>query len=188
MTVALILGECLGLLLVLTVGAARGLFLAGSVGLAALGSSFAYIAKAMNEATRYDVLAVLLGIAAVLFGASLVLGYLRLHRRDLTTLLEASGWAINLGRAKAEGRAVRESRIRAPSVLIRGKRPTRASAFRRGAQGPLRHARLNRRHPPTRSAFPPGTANPQRHLRCQARLDTALFALDTGVDAAIIDS
>jgi hypothetical protein len=76
--------------------ATRDLLLAGSVGIAALGSAFAYITKTISGLEKHHFLYAILGIAAVVFGPSLVMGYFKLRRRDLTALLEASGWAINL--------------------------------------------------------------------------------------------
>ena len=76
--------------------ATRDLLLAGSVGLAALGSSFAYITKSMKGVQPHHVLLVVLGILAVLLGPSIVIAWFRLRRRDLTALLEASGWAVNV--------------------------------------------------------------------------------------------
>ncbi|MFW6303476.1 MAG: hypothetical protein ACOC2L_02540, partial [Candidatus Sumerlaeota bacterium] len=76
--------------------AARDMILAGSVGIAALGSSFAYITKAVSDITLAQVLIVLLGILIIICGPSLIIGWLRLRRRDLTILLEASGWATNI--------------------------------------------------------------------------------------------
>ena len=72
----------------------RDMLLAGSVGVAALGSSFAYVTKAIAGVQVHHVLLVVAGIATLLLGPSLVMGYFRLRRRDLTTLLEAAGWAI----------------------------------------------------------------------------------------------
>ncbi|MFW5870433.1 MAG: hypothetical protein ACOCVL_02085, partial [Candidatus Sumerlaeota bacterium] len=76
--------------------AARDMILAGSLGIAALGSSFAYITKAVSDITLLHVLTVLLGILIIICGPSLIIGWLRLRRRDLTILLEASGWATNI--------------------------------------------------------------------------------------------
>jgi hypothetical protein len=75
---------------------ARDMLLAGSVGLAALGSSFAYITKALKEVSLLQVGTVLLGIGVLVFGPSLIIGWIRLKQRDLTILLEASGWATNI--------------------------------------------------------------------------------------------
>ncbi len=76
--------------------AGRDILLAGSLGFAAVGSAFAYITQALAKAGLFNVLGVLLGIALIILGPSLLIGYLKLRKRDLTTLLEASGWAINV--------------------------------------------------------------------------------------------
>lgn len=76
--------------------ATRDLLLAGSVGLAALGSSFAYITKAMKEVHLHHVLIVIVGILVAIAGPSVAIAWFRLRKRDLTALLEASGWAVNV--------------------------------------------------------------------------------------------
>ncbi|NQU45068.1 hypothetical protein HQ520_17425, partial [bacterium] len=75
--------------------ATRDILLAGSIGVAALGSAFAYITKALSAVEWQHVIFVTMGILLVLMGPSLAISWWKLRRRDLTTLLEASGWAIN---------------------------------------------------------------------------------------------
>ncbi len=74
----------------------RDLVLAGSLGTAALGSSFAYMAQAVSKVSWSHTLGVALVIAALVFVPNLLLAWFRLRRRDLTALLEASGWAISI--------------------------------------------------------------------------------------------
>ncbi|MFP4380619.1 MAG: hypothetical protein ACLFUS_08975 [Candidatus Sumerlaeia bacterium] len=76
--------------------ATRDLLLAGSVGLAALGSSLAFITKTVATVEIREVLMVLLGIAVLVFVPIILVAWLRLRKRDMTMLLESSGWAINL--------------------------------------------------------------------------------------------
>ena len=69
--------------------------LTGSVAVAALGSSFAFITKTLSELDWHRVLAAgAIGLAAVLVPA-LMIAWFRLRRRNLSALLEASGWAVN---------------------------------------------------------------------------------------------
>ncbi len=76
-------------------GGAREWVLTGSVAVAALGSSFAFIAKTLSGFNWSSVLSTLLvGFGIVLVPLILIADY-RLCRRNLGGLLEASGWAIN---------------------------------------------------------------------------------------------
>ncbi len=111
--------------------AARDMLLAGSVGMAALGSSFAYITKALKEVSFLQVLTVLLGIGVLVFGPSLIIGWIRLRQRDLTILLEASGWATNI-RMRVSGTLGRIFTIR-PELPpeAQKKRKDRATGFAR---------------------------------------------------------
>ena len=72
-----------------------GLLAGGGIALAALGSSAAFVVKTFASLTWQSTLAgVLAAVAAVAVPASLV-AHLKLRRRDLSAILEASGWAIN---------------------------------------------------------------------------------------------
>ncbi|MCP4643066.1 MAG: hypothetical protein GY851_21650 [bacterium] len=78
-------------------GGVRDAFLAGSVGVAALGSSFAFIAKQFNEMELgWGTLAtvVIVGLTVIVVPTALI-AFFRLRRRNLSAVLEASGWAIN---------------------------------------------------------------------------------------------
>jgi hypothetical protein len=74
----------------------RDIMLAGSLGVAALGSSFAYLVQAIANVGIQHVMGVVLGLLALLILPGMARSYLLLRRRDLTTLLEASGWAIGI--------------------------------------------------------------------------------------------
>ena len=72
-----------------------GLLAGGGIALAALGSSAAFVVKTFAGLTWQSTLAgILAAVAAVAVPASLV-AHLKLRRRDLSAILEASGWAIN---------------------------------------------------------------------------------------------
>ena len=72
-----------------------GLLAGGGIALAALGSSAAFVVKTFASLTWESTLAgILAAVAAVAVPASLV-AHLKLRRRDLSAILEASGWAIN---------------------------------------------------------------------------------------------
>ena len=73
----------------------RDILLGGGIAIAALGSAFAYITSALSKVKIIHILVALLGIAAVIIIPSTLMGFFRLRRRDMSTILEASGWAIN---------------------------------------------------------------------------------------------
>jgi hypothetical protein len=70
------------------------------VAFAALGSSFAFITSQLaNIGSIWKaigcLLIVVVGLALAVLVPVLILGVIRLRRRDLAAILEASGWAIN---------------------------------------------------------------------------------------------
>ncbi len=77
----------------------------GGVALAALGSSLAFITKTIAAMSAGTVVIALLVIGAVLIIPTAVSAYLKLSRRDLSMILEGSGWGLNsrmkLNRAQA---------------------------------------------------------------------------------------
>ena len=77
-------------------GTARDLMLGGGLAIAAIGSSFAYITKALSEVKPVQVLVALLGLAMVILLPSIFAGFAKIRKRDMSGLLEASGWAVNV--------------------------------------------------------------------------------------------
>ncbi|MFC1734837.1 hypothetical protein ACFL1X_01880 [Candidatus Hydrogenedentota bacterium] len=76
-------------------GGMQSLLLGGGVAFAALGSSFAYIAAKFQGFNPWYALVVLaVGIAIVLVPTT-ILAVIRLRRRNVSAILEASGFAIN---------------------------------------------------------------------------------------------
>ena len=78
-------------------GPANGsmLLMGGGIGLAALGSSVAFIAKSLQNVSLVTILGVLLGIMLVFGGPCVVISITKLYRRDLARFLEAAGCALN---------------------------------------------------------------------------------------------
>lgn len=75
---------------------AGGLLMGGSVAVAALGSAWAYIVNTLS--TPEDSSKLLLAIAAtilVILIPTAIVAYVRLRNRDLSAMLEGSGWGIN---------------------------------------------------------------------------------------------
>lgn len=76
-------------------GGIRDMMLAGGLAVAALGSSFAFIAKTISDMEPWHIgVALAVGLAIVLIPTTLV-AFFKLRRRNLSAILEASGWAIN---------------------------------------------------------------------------------------------
>jgi len=77
-------------------GATRDLLLGGSVAIAALGSSFAYVTKALSQVKATHVLVALAGIVVIVLLPGIIMGFIKIRKRDMSVLLEASGWAVNV--------------------------------------------------------------------------------------------
>lgn len=67
----------------------------GGVALAALGSSLAFITQTVAAMSVQTVLIALLVIGAMLIVPTVISAYFRLSRRDLSMILEGSGWGLN---------------------------------------------------------------------------------------------
>jgi len=76
-------------------GIVRDLLLGGGVALAALGSAFAYITKALSQVKLTHILGVILGIFSIIFIPAFIAGLIKIFKRDLSILLEANEWAVN---------------------------------------------------------------------------------------------
>jgi hypothetical protein len=71
------------------------LLMSGSIGIAAIGSSVAFIAKSLQNVSLLTVLGVILGIVLVFGGPGVVIALVKLCKRDLARFLEAAGCALN---------------------------------------------------------------------------------------------
>ena len=67
----------------------------GGVGIAAIGSAFAFMAKSIQGISVGTVLAVFLGILLIFGGPIIVISLCKLFRRNLSIFFEASGFALN---------------------------------------------------------------------------------------------
>jgi len=76
-------------------GITRDLLLGGGLAIAALGSALAYITKALSQVKFVHILSMLGVIVAVLILPGMVIGFIKIRKRDMSVLLEASGWAVN---------------------------------------------------------------------------------------------
>jgi len=75
---------------------ARDIMVGGGVAIAAIGSSLAYITKVLSQIKVLHILITIIVIAGIILIPSLIMGLLKLKRRDLSILFEASGCAINV--------------------------------------------------------------------------------------------
>ncbi len=76
--------------------ARRDLLIGGGVAVAALGSSFAYIARAISQVRVIHFVITLGAVLLIILIPSLVMGMMKLRRRNLSILFEASGCAMNM--------------------------------------------------------------------------------------------
>lgn len=76
-------------------GGAMTMVMGGSVALAALGAGAAYITTALAGVPWWEILIGLVAAILVLLSPLMILAILKLRKRDLSAILEGSGWAIN---------------------------------------------------------------------------------------------
>jgi hypothetical protein len=69
--------------------------LGGGVGLAALGSAFAFVVKTLKSVSFMNVLAVIVGIILIVAIPVVAVAVIKLRRRNVGMFLEACGWSIN---------------------------------------------------------------------------------------------
>lgn len=74
---------------------AGGVFAAGSVAIAALGSATAYIAQIFMDNGTFKVLGGLLAALVAVMIPVAIVALLKLMNRDMSSMLEGAGWAIN---------------------------------------------------------------------------------------------
>lgn len=72
-----------------------GIVMGAGIAIAALGSAAAYIVKTLAAISLFRILAFILGAVALLMAATSIVAFLKLRRRDLSAILEGSGWGIN---------------------------------------------------------------------------------------------
>jgi hypothetical protein len=77
-------------------GITRDLLLGGGIAIAALGSAFAYITKALSQVKPVHILGMLVGLAAFVLLPGMIMGFVKIGKRDMSILLEASAWAVNV--------------------------------------------------------------------------------------------
>ena len=65
------------------------------IGLAAIGSSIAFIVKSLQNISILNIITVLCGILLVFGGPVVIVSLIKLYKRDLGRFLEASGCALN---------------------------------------------------------------------------------------------
>ncbi len=76
-------------------GSSGMMLMGGGIGLAALGSAFAFIVQSLQGISLGTVLAVILGIMLVFGGPIIAVALIKLFTRNLSRFFEANGYAIN---------------------------------------------------------------------------------------------
>ena len=77
-------------------GTTRDLLLGGGIAIAAVGSALAYITKALSQVRAVHILGMLAGIVILVLLPGMIIGFTKIRKRDMSVLLEASGWAVNV--------------------------------------------------------------------------------------------
>lgn len=77
------------------IGKSVGIFAAIGLAIGAIGTALATIFQAIFSLSWWQFPLVILGLFLIISGPSVILAWLKLRRRTLGPLLEASGWAIN---------------------------------------------------------------------------------------------
>jgi len=77
-------------------GITRDLLLGGGVAIAALGSSFAYVTKALSQVKSVHILVALVGLLSIVLLPGMIIGLMKIRKRNMGLLLEALGWAVNV--------------------------------------------------------------------------------------------
>ncbi|WP_050431412.1 hypothetical protein [Chondromyces crocatus] len=76
-------------------GGLPAMLVGGGVAFAAIGSSAAFVLQSLSNTGARNVLFTLASVVLGIMSLSAMIGWLKLRRRDVATLLEASGWAFN---------------------------------------------------------------------------------------------
>ncbi len=71
------------------------LLLGGGMAVAGLGASFAYITKTLSGLAWWKILLGLGGAVMAVIIPTCIIAFLKLKRRDLSSIIEGSGWAVN---------------------------------------------------------------------------------------------
>ena len=74
---------------------AGSLLLGGGVAIAAIGSAVAYITSTVSQLRWWQILGGLLGAVFAVALPATILAFLKIRKRDLSAIIEASGWAVN---------------------------------------------------------------------------------------------
>ena len=74
---------------------AMNAFMGGSIAVAALGSAFAFITSQLASLKWYSIVGGIGGALLAVTVPTVLVAFIKLRRRDLSAILEGSGWAIN---------------------------------------------------------------------------------------------
>ena len=105
--------------------ASAGMLAGAGVALAALGSAFAYITSKLSETKWWQILIVVAGAVLAVLLPTVIVAWMKLRKRDLSAILEGTGWAINarMRLTRRQGRVfTHRPRLPLGSALIGGKK------------------------------------------------------------------
>ena len=98
------------------------MLMGGGVGLAALGSSVAFMANSLKNVSVWNIVMVFFGIILVISGPIMLVSVVKLIRRNVSDFFAASGWAINpkMRLSRRMGRLFTYSPKFPKSIFLRG--------------------------------------------------------------------
>lgn len=77
------------------IGKFAGIFAALSLAIAAIGTALMSVAQGFMQLTWWQIPLVIIGVMLLISLPSMILAYLKLRKRNLASVLDANGWAIN---------------------------------------------------------------------------------------------
>ncbi|MEE4248882.1 MAG: hypothetical protein V2I33_26210, partial [Kangiellaceae bacterium] len=77
------------------IGGVAAMLAAGGIALGAVGAGLASLFNTMKALTWWELPLVILGIILMISLPSMIIAWLKLRKRTLAPLLDASGWAVN---------------------------------------------------------------------------------------------
>ena len=78
-----------------SMGGVAGMLAAGGIALGAVGAGLASLFNTMKALTWWELPLVIIGVVLMISFPSMVIAWLKLRKRTLAPLLDASGWAVN---------------------------------------------------------------------------------------------
>ncbi|MHC4563089.1 MAG: hypothetical protein ACYS8X_09990 [Planctomycetota bacterium] len=108
--------------------ASGGMMMGAGVAVAALGSAVAYMTRTLAETEWWQILVVIGAAVLAVLLPTIIIASMKLRKRDLSSMLEGAGWAINarMRLTRKQGRVfTNKPRLPLGSTLIGGRRARR---------------------------------------------------------------